>query len=73
MTLMQTVTRWAKHTLNLEPPKVEPLCADPFAEVDERIQRGRQANEALVSELKHHEKADVASALLRARERATLP
>lgn len=73
MSTMQAFVSWAKHTLNLEPPCFDTISSDPIAEVDEHIARGRRVNEQLIQELQHHEKADVAHALLKARDRAQLP
>jgi hypothetical protein len=73
MTVMQAVVEWARQTLNLEPPHMDSIPDDPIEEVERSIARGRRVNQLLINELHHHEKADVAQALLRSRDRATLP
>lgn len=73
MTLLQVFQSWAKQTFHLAPDDVDLCGDDPLNEVNESIERSRRTRQEFIQELKHHEKADVAGALLRARERATLP
>lgn len=73
MSLLQVIRSWARETLHLVPPRFDATPVDPVAEVEARIERGKRVNKALLDESQYHEKADVANALLRARERATVP
>lgn len=74
MTLLQTIQSWAKNTFHLNAPVVElESSIDPMAEVDLSIRRGNRTRQEFLEELALHEKADVANALLRARDRATVP